>query len=141
MKILKYPFIFLLFLALVNCGKYDEGPGFSLLPKSTRLQQKWRPIQFVDASTSVITEIEKDGSYLEFVKGGSLQYYNHDLMSFIGVAAATGTWEFSSDKTQVTVSYELMGLSSTNTYTINKLKINSLALIDEDGDKTYYEYF
>ena len=62
-------------------------------------------------------------------------------MSFIGVAAATGTWEFSSDKTQVTVYYELMGLSSTTTYTINKLKINSLALIDEDGDKTYYEYF
>lgn len=141
MKLLKYPFILILFLSLVNCGKYEEGPGFSLLPKATRLQQKWRPIQFVDASTSVVTEIDRDGSYIEFIKGGTLQYYDDGLMSFIGVAAATGTWEFSSDKTQVTISYELLGLSSTSTYTINKLKINSLALIDENGDKTYYEYY
>ncbi len=130
-----------LLASLFSCSKYEEGPSISLLPKNSRLQQKWRPIQYVDSGSSTITDIENDGSFTEFIKGGSLQYYNHDLMSFIGVAAAAGTWEFSSDKTQVTITYELAGFSATNTYTINKLKINSLALIDEDGDKTYYEYY
>lgn len=130
-----------LIVSLISCSKYEEGPSISLLPKNSRLQQKWRPIQSVDSGSNTVTNIDSDGSFLEFIKGGSLQYYNDATMSFIGVAAATGTWEFSSDKTQVTITYELAGFSATNTYTINKLKINSLALIDDNGDKIYYEYY
>ena len=28
-------------IIMISCGKYEEGPGFSLLPKKTRLQQNW----------------------------------------------------------------------------------------------------
>ena len=88
-----------LIVSLISCSKYEEGPSISLLPKNSRLQQKWRPIQSVDSGSNTVTNIDSDGSFLEFIKGGSLQYYNDATMSFIGVAAATGTWEFSSDKT------------------------------------------
>ncbi|MBM76965.1 MAG: hypothetical protein CL846_00640 [Crocinitomicaceae bacterium] len=137
-----------LIVTIFSCGKYEEGPSISLLPKNSRLQQKWRPIENVDGSNGTVTNIDNDGSYIEFKKGGTTQYYYHDVMSFIGVDAATGTWAFSDDKTQVihtTDDIQLAGItvwpSSTTTYTITKLKINSLGLESENGDKTYYEYY
>ena len=62
-------------------------------------------------------------------------------MSFIGIDAVSGTWEFSDDKTQVTYSYDVLGLNTTELKTIKKLKINSLALEDDNGNKIYYEYY
>ena len=137
-----------LFVSLFSCGKYEEGPSISLLPKNSRLQQKWRPIQSVDGSNGTVTNIDNDGSYIEFKKGGTTQYYYHDIMSFIGVDAATGTWAFSRDKTQLihtADAIQMAGITvwptSETTYTIKKLKINSLGLESENGDKTYYEYY
>ena len=67
MKLAKYAFSLVIILSLITCGKYEEGPGFSLLPKSTRLQQKWRPIEKFNASSNTIESIDRDGSYIEFV--------------------------------------------------------------------------
>ena len=125
---------------MISCGKYEEGPGISLLPKKTRLQQKWKPVQNVDANGN-INNIDDDGSYMEFVKEGTLNVYNYSLMSLWGSDGAQGTWEFSEDKTQITINYTFAGLIDINTtYTIVKLKINDLGLMDENGNKTYYEY-
>ena len=83
----------------------------------------------------------RDGSYIEFVKDGSIQFYNKDLMSFVAIDAVSGTWEFSDDKLQVTYSYDVLGVSYNELKTIKKLKINSLALEDDNGNKIYYEYY
>ena len=141
MKTFKYTLLSILILSIYSCGKYEEGPGFTFLSKSARICQKWRPIQSVDGSTGVITNIESDGSYIEFVKDGSIQFYNKDQMSFLGIDAVAGTWEFSEDKMQITYSYDVLTLSTTKLKTIKKLKINSLGLEDTNGDKTYYEYY
>ena len=71
MNVIKISFLASALLFLTGCGKYEEGPGFSLLPKSTRLQQKWRPIEKLDASSNTLESIESDGSYIEFVKDGT----------------------------------------------------------------------
>lgn len=133
---------FLLILAVLisgatftSCGKYEEGPGFSLLPKKSRLQQKWRPIESV-SSNGTVTTIDHDGTYTEFVKGGTIKAY--DGGANIGIE---GTWEFSSDKTALNVTYTVFGFTSSSTLKILKLKINALGLEDENGNKTYYEYF
>ena len=55
MKTLKYTLLSILILSIYSCGKYEEGPGFTLLSKNARMCQKWRPIQSVDGSTAVIT--------------------------------------------------------------------------------------
>ena len=47
-------------------------------------------------------------------------------MSFIGIDAVSGTWEFSDDKTQVTYSYDVLGLNTTELKKLLKKKINSL---------------
>ena len=126
-------------LTFTSCGKYEEGPGFSVLPKKSRLQQKWRPIESV-SSSGVVTTIDNDGSYSEFLKGGIAKTYVGSLD--LGLE---GTWEFNSDKTMITTSYtfEILGVSTTTETTskIIKLKINALGLEDEDGNKTYFEYF
>ena len=127
-------------LAVISCGKYEEGPGVSLLPKNTRLQQQWKPVESINATTGLSSTIADDGSYLEFVKGGSLKYYDHATFSPFGFDALTGTWEFSDDKTQLITSYTIIGQTVTDTFTIIKLKINDLGLMDSDGDKTYFEY-
>ena len=141
MKTLKYTLLSILILSIYSCGKYEEGPGFTLLSKSARMCQKWRPIQSVDGSTGVITNIDSDGSYIEFVKDGSIQYYNKDQMSFLGIDAVAGTWEFSDDKMQVSYSYDVLTLNTIKLETIKKLKINSLGLEDNNGNKIYYEYY
>ena len=141
MKTFKYTLLSIIILSICSCAKYEEGPGFTLLSKSARMCQKWRPIQSVDGSTDVITNIDSDGSYIEFVKDGSIQFYNKDLMSFVGIDAVSGTWEFSDDKLQVTYSYDVLGVSYNELKTIKKLKINSLALEDDNGNKIYYEYY
>ena len=127
-------------IIMISCGKYEEGPGFSLLPKKTRLQQNWKPVQTVDANGN-INNLDDDGSYIEFVKGGTLNIYNHSLMSLWGSDGAQGTWELSEDKTQININYSYAGLIDVSaTYTILKLKINDLGLMDENGYKTYYDY-
>ena len=141
MKTLKYTLLSILILSIYSCGKYEEGPGFTFLSKSARMCQKWRPIQSVDGSTGEITNIDRDGSYIEFIKNGTIQYYNKNQMSFLGIDAVTGTWEFSEDKTKVTYSYDVLNLNTIKLETIKKLKINSLALEDDNGNKIYYEYY
>lgn len=122
-------------IAFTSCGKYEEGPGFSLLPKKSRLQQKWRAIESV-SSGGVVTTIDNDGSYIEFVKGGTIKAYSGTLdLGF------EGTWEFNDDKTGLIMNYTAFGVTSTSESKIVKLKINALGLEDENGDKTYYEYF
>ena len=141
MKTLKFTLLSILILSIYSCGKFEEGPGFTLLSKNARMCQKWRPIQSVDGSTGVITNIDSDGSYIEFVKDGSIQYYNKDQMSFLGIDAVAGTWEFSDDKMQVSYSYDVLTLNTIKLETIKKLKINSLGLEDNNGNKIYYEYY
>ena len=141
MKSFKIILPFFMLLAFISCSKYEEGPGITLLSKSARMCQKWRPIQSVDGSTGEITNIDRDGSYIEFIKNGTIQYYNKNQMSFLGIDAVTGTWEFSEDKTKVTYSYDVLNLNTIKLETIKKLKINSLALVDGNGDKVYYEYY
>ena len=141
MKTFKYILLSIIILSIYSCSKYEEGPGFTFLSKSARICQKWRPIQSVDGSTDVITNIDSDGSYIEFVKDGSIQYYNKDQMSFLGIDAVPGTWEFSDDKMQVSYSYDVLTLNTIKLETIKKLKINSLGLENANGDKIYYEYY
>jgi hypothetical protein len=141
MKTFKYILLSIIILSIYSCSKYEEGPGFTFLSKSARICQKWRPIQSVDGSSGVITNIDSDGSYIEFVKDGSIQYYNKDQMSFLGIDAVAGNWEFSDDKMQVSYSYDVLTLNTIKLETIKKLKINSLGLENPNGYKIYYEYY
>lgn len=71
-------------LAITNCGKYEDGPGFSLLTKTARMTNKWE-LKSVDGEVEaglVVLDIKKDGS-LSINEDGYI---------------IDGSWAFSNDK-------------------------------------------
>ena len=73
-------------LAITSCGKYEDGPGFSLLTKTARMTNKWE-LKSVDGEIIPAGEI-----VWEFKKDGEA------TISYGGLGTETGTWEFSDDK-------------------------------------------
>ena len=76
----------LISLAITSCGKYEDGPGFSLLTKTARMTNKWE-LKSVDGEIIPAGEI-----VWEFKKDGEA------TISYGGLGTETGTWEFSDDK-------------------------------------------
>ncbi|MAP01630.1 MAG: hypothetical protein CMD01_02280 [Flavobacteriales bacterium] len=131
---------------LLSCGKYEEGPSISFIPKLVRLQQTWKCVEEVSASGIASTPAD-DGSYIEFREGGIYRLYDHSYMNPLNISFLAGTWELSEDKTQIyincTYTDPLFGTVFNLSYpddtcTIVRLKQNDLGLRDKDGDKYYY---
>jgi len=114
-----------------SCGKYEDGPGLSLLTKKARLSGTWDPVEYVDGTDGQVTAdsntdtftLDKDGTYT--YTSGSTTY--------------TGTWQFANDKEQLqaTVTYSLFGQtqSITTTSIITRLTSKELWMKDPDtGD-------
>ena len=72
-------------LAITSCGKYEDGPGFSLLSKTARMTNKWE-LKSVDGETipagEAVLDLKKDGSFSINEDGYIID----------------GSWEFSNDK-------------------------------------------
>ena len=80
-------------LAITSCGKYEDGPGFSLLTKTARMTNKWE-LKSVDGQTITGGEVVWD-----LKKGGEATTYG-------GFGTETGTWEFSDDKEDLFLEFD-----------------------------------
>ncbi len=120
-------------LAVSSCGKYEEGPGVSLLTKKARLTGVWDVKEYVSGSTTVT---DNSDDTFEIVKDGTYKYTS-------GSTSTEGTWEFSSDKEKLktTFSYTIFGTTTTTTSetTIIRLTNKELWTKDSDGDITKAE--
>ena len=101
-KILSVSFVALLATTTLttSCGKYEGGPGISLLSKKSRLVNDWQMTKYtkndVDQDISGVTSkmsIKKDGTYT-----GS---YSYTFMGQQFNSTSSGTWELSDDKTKL----------------------------------------
>jgi hypothetical protein len=119
---------------LSACGKYEEGPGFTLLTKKARLTGEWDAKEYVDADGTVVAD--NDDATVEFVKDGTMIIRD-------GGTSTEGTWEFVSDKEKLRTSYSYTILGVTQTYTgettIIRLTNKELWTKDSDGDITKME--
>jgi len=75
-----------------SCGKYEDGPGFSLRSKTSRLTGEWEVVRigttsFPSNGYSVEFEFEKSGDFSQTVTESGYGSYSY-----------TGDWEFASDK-------------------------------------------
>jgi hypothetical protein len=82
-----------------SCGKYEDGPMFSLKTKTARLTGEWEVIEIdkeklSDEGFKLILEFEKDGDF-------SFEYL-YDSYSY----SYDGEWEWESDKESIEVSVE-----------------------------------
>jgi len=102
-------------LYLTSCGKYEEGPEFSLLTKKARVTGEWELTKAVEeggeeydmGNMDLTWTFEKDGS---FASAMTFESYTYD---------EKGEWEFSEDKEELDIeidgdveSYEILRLSN-----------------------------
>jgi hypothetical protein len=120
-------------LAVSSCGKYEEGPGVSLLTKKARLTGVWDVKEYVSGSTTVT---DNSDDTFEIIKDGTYKYTS-------GSTSTEGTWEFTGDKEKLktTYSYTVFGTTYTeaNEVTIIRLTNTELWTKDADGDITKAE--
>jgi len=125
-----------------SCGKYEEGPAFSLASKEGRIINVWSlDAQFENGVEQTLTAEDKD-DYIEYMKDGKA------VLSWVYAGTTTdidATWELSDDKEQLIMymTYEMGGTSYTDTTesTILRLKSNEMWLEQVDGsDKSEYHY-
>lgn len=81
-------------LNFVSCGKYEDGPNFSLRTKKARLSGEWEivrigNINFPAEGYSIEMDFSKDGDF-EFT-------YSYFTYSY----SERGEWEFSGDKEEL----------------------------------------
>ena len=75
-------------IVMISCGRYEEGPGFSLLPKKTRLQQNWKPVQTVDANGNINN---LDDSYIGDTWNNFKDFDDSRYFNSTGVDCSTDT--------------------------------------------------
>lgn len=112
---------------LSSCGKYEEGPGLSLLPKKTRLTGTWEADKFVDSNGN---ESNAEGT-VTYEKDGDLSVTQDNI-------TLTGTWEFNGDKSGIKSTFSSGGFSFTGEVDIIRLTNKELITEDADGDQYYY---
>lgn len=96
--------LILVSLIFTSCGKYEEGPEISLLPKSSRLINNWAlDAKYINGTQETLDDNDKAYSY-NVLKDGKLEYvYTMGAITYTG----TGTWEFSDSKESVNFSYSV----------------------------------
>jgi hypothetical protein len=110
----------LISLTFSSCGKYEDGPKFSLASKKSRLEGEWKiekalhnEADVTQSYTSLLGanftwEIEKDGKYTQ-----------------TGNFADSGTWTLGEDKDDITFLSSASG-STAETYRILRLTSKEL---------------
>lgn len=122
-KIAFIPVIVLL-LFLSSCGKYEEGPGFTVRTKTHRVVNSWVIEHWFINGGEVNPLVPFD--YTEtYEKDGAYSYTS-------SAASGSGTWEFQSDKAEIKRS----GVSgqSTETLVILRLKEKEFWYYYMDGN-------
>ena len=108
-------------LAITSCGKYEDGPGFSLLSKTARMTNKWE-LKSVDGETipagEAVLDLKKDGSFSINEDGYIID----------------GSWEFSNDKEDLRLNmfgegivFKIRRLTNKELWLENELEDNELS--------------
>ena len=117
-------------IGISSCGKYEDGPGFSLLSKKARVAGDWEAksigSQVMGGNYSINMTFEKSGSLFttsSYSYGGNSGTYSY-----------AGTWDFVSDKEQLALNID----GDVQLFEIKRLKNNEMWLDDDisalDGD-------
>ena len=104
------------------CGKYDEGPGFSLLSKKNRITNSW------DLSSRTTNgETTNLSNYTWNVEIKDDETYTSKAFLFgVNFLNETGNWKFSTDKKQLLTTPS--GSSNTASWEIVRLTKDELKL-------------
>ncbi|MFM7565624.1 MAG: lipocalin family protein [Flavobacteriales bacterium] len=131
----KWAFVVGLMGALVvSCGKYEEGPKFSLQSKKARITNTWKYTKQETNGVDVTPPASAFSATMVLNDDGSAAY----TATAWGLPIEyTGTWAFSDDKTSLI----LTDATGSEAYEIIKLEKDELKIRQMDGvdkiDQTY----
>lgn len=114
-------------MATPSCGKYEEGPEFTLLTKKARVAGDWDVKEYVDENGNVT--IDNSDDYVTFEKDGTYK-------TTIDNSTFVGTWEFTSKKENLRASYTVGNFEFTTERPILRLTNDELWLKDEEYNRT-----
>jgi hypothetical protein len=117
-------------MGISSCGKYEDGPGFSLLSKKARVAGDWKVksigTQVMGSNYSINMSFEKSGSLTSS--------FTYSYAGYSYTDSYTGSWDFLSDKEQLALNID----GSVQLFEIKRLKNNEMWLDDDisalDGD-------
>lgn len=108
-------------LAITSCGKYEDGPGFSLLTKTARMTNKWE-LKSVDGEI-----IPAGEAVLDLKKDGSMSINEDGYIT-------DGSWDFSNDKEDLHLTifgegivFKIRRLTNKELWLENELEDNELS--------------
>lgn len=117
-----------------SCGKYEDGPGFSLSSKKSRVVNTWVIEKYIENGQDLTSQVLPFlGTYtVEFSKDGSYEILSDGDRE-------TGTWSFDSKKENI----ELMENGSTTKYLqkITRLTGDEMWLVEDDGVDKYEVHY
>ncbi|MBL4715147.1 MAG: hypothetical protein COC01_08705 [Bacteroidetes bacterium] len=113
--------------SMTGCKKYEEGPAVSLKSKKSRVTNEWKIDYAYDLDDAEVITDDFLGETWVFSKDGTFTEKDN------GTIDKVGTWEFISDKKIIQISIDGTG-SSTDEYTILKLKSKEMWLKDKDEE-------
>ncbi len=128
--------------AFASCGKYEDGPAFSLASKKSRVVNVWQLDKyFVNGQEQTLTADDKD-DYIEFTKDGKAIF---TWVSGSQITTIEGTWEFDDSKEHLItkITFTVLGQTTTTStsYKILRLKSNELWVESQENGNTYKEYY
>jgi hypothetical protein len=133
MKKLSILFAAFAVLFLVSCGKYEDGPGFSLRSKAGRVAGSWTydKVYINDVDVTSATFSADENYTMEFTKDGGYTF----SYAYLGQTYSdAGKWEFanSNESIKITDSY-----GDVETYKILRLTNTEMWWSETDGTDTY----
>lgn len=127
-KVILSGVIALLAIAIVSCGKYEDGPSMSLLTKKQRLTGDWTLESYTSDGQDITTTIQTLWGAAEW------QIEKDEKYHLTGNLNQNGTWELGEDKDDIFMTPDT---GSRITYRILRLKNKELWLRYTNPNGTY----
>jgi hypothetical protein len=122
---------------LTSCSKYEEGPGFALSSKKSRVAGNWKLSERTSNGISTIVQGYSEVLYIE-KEGAFKDTAYQNFQGFNYSAPISGTWDFSEDKLQLILNSNASASSSNfstgeNVFDIIKLSKDELKVKKTSG--------
>jgi hypothetical protein len=116
-------------VVLSSCGKYEDGPGFTVLTKRMRLERSWDLDEVMNEAGNSVKDNSSD--YWTLEKDGVAKFID-------GSDTYTGNWALENDDAnlKVTVTYPILGVVTIGDYEIKRLTSKEMWLYNPTSKNT-----
>jgi hypothetical protein len=129
-SIIMFAVVSMALVTFSSCGKYEEGPGFSLRSKKSRVVNTWVIEKYLENGVDLTSQV------LPFLGSYSVEYKKDETFEVLTDGMREiGKWSFDSKKENLEMMYD--GSTSKDLSKIIRLTNDELWLVEDDGTDKY----